>query len=255
MRSAIVSIHDVAPVYKKELETICSNLSLRNIEPRNWLVIPNYAGQSILEDAVFVSWLNVLQGKGDELVMHGCTHRSSERTYDTRWKKWKGEYFADGCGEFQQCTYTQAKSRLHEGRMLLEQAGIATTGFVAPAWLLNAQAERAAWDVGVSYIAGLARIKERDKARFVPTIGLTSRQDGSRVALRTYATCMQHWPGDVQVAIHPQDVNDEEIMRCTYDFIEQMRKHHRLVTYATFVSSGEYVVLPNTSSSHTEKDS
>src|SRR5205814_814441 len=102
------------------------------------LVIPFHEGRaSLAEDAGLCSFLGELADGGATLVAHGYTHRMTSPARRTPWRWFTTKIFARGQGELAACTADEARSALDAADAMFRRAGIATTGFVPPAWLLS----------------------------------------------------------------------------------------------------------------------
>jgi predicted deacetylase len=76
----VVSIHDVAPSTQTRVAEIISDLAHRGAAVTSLLVVPNYhrRGRST-DDRGFVRWLQDLEAKGHEIVIHGYFHERPRR--------------------------------------------------------------------------------------------------------------------------------------------------------------------------------
>jgi hypothetical protein len=160
-RALIVSIHDVAPLTRARVEPILQEMTQAGATPCSLLVVPDYHRQGrSLGDPGFVSWLRNLEADGHEIVVHGFYHqRMRPKTETTRQKILTRIYTADE-GEFYDLGYDGARALLREAQVEFSAHGFRPGGFVAPAWLLGADAERAARDLGFRYTTTLRGVRE-----------------------------------------------------------------------------------------------
>ncbi len=80
MNYLIVSIHDAALPYLKQLREITSWLEQNSIHPCCIKVIPNYLDcWNILDHRVFLDWLLEEKEKGNEIIQHGYSHQAAEK--------------------------------------------------------------------------------------------------------------------------------------------------------------------------------
>lgn len=86
---------------------------------------------------------------GDELVMHGWTHRAGPEGPLPR-RLW-GRVVARGAAEFAAPDETEAASRLMKGREVLRELGLTTHGFTPPGWPASAATNRALARLGFRY--------------------------------------------------------------------------------------------------------
>jgi predicted deacetylase len=136
-----VTLHDVAPATQARCMQLLAELE--RIAPLSFtlLVVPHYHGRHA--DAAFEQWLQSRLQRGDELALHGLTHRDegppARNWIDHVRRHW---YTADE-GEFAAIDQAEALRRLKAGRRWFAQREWPLRGFVAPAWLLGAGAWRA----------------------------------------------------------------------------------------------------------------
>jgi predicted deacetylase len=147
----VVSIHDVAPPFVDRVRRMLNKLTDIGVFHRSLLVIPNYHGQwRIDQHPEFCEWLRQQQGQGDEIILHGYEH-IGVGTPKTLSDRFKNRWGTVGEGEFLCLDYAEARDRLQRGLDLFKSLGIASDGFVAPAWLLNDAGLRAMRDLGFQY--------------------------------------------------------------------------------------------------------
>ncbi len=132
-----VSIHDVSPAWKGEVELALDACARIGCKPA-LLVVPNFHGEAPLgEDAAFCARLRELQSAGHEIYLHGFFHQSRETNRsgasDARWL-FAQKVVSGGEAEFSDVTKDEAKARLDDGERVLRDAGLRVDGFVAPAW-------------------------------------------------------------------------------------------------------------------------
>lgn len=151
-----VSIHDVSPWTRPVVENIISDLAQAGVGVVSLLVVPDHHHRGRVDsDPAFGAWLRGLEAAGHEIVLHGFYHRREPRAGGAWWGRLITEHYTAGEGEFFDIDYMEARRRMSEGRRMLEDAGLALDGFIAPAWLLGAEAERAARDEGFTYTTRL----------------------------------------------------------------------------------------------------
>ncbi len=236
----VVSVHDVTPKFKSELDEIISGLKGIGVTKQSLLVIPNYERRhNIIDDDGFVSRLHDLKNKGDEIVQHGYEHVSSLRQYDSLPHWFMGEIFAQGCGEFQNIGYDEAKERIEEGRDILQQAGFTPKGFIAPGWLLNNDSEKAVRDAGFSYTTRMNWLhRSNHEDEYSPAMGFAPFPVLDDMARMYDSVLANHYLKDkklARVVIHPQDVKKKGTFEFALELIKKLMKERELTTYADFV--------------------
>ena len=141
----VVSLHDVAPSTRQIANTIISELANRGVRVCSLLVVPDYHRQGLFtKDQQFVSWLRGLEADGHEIVIHGYFHERPRRAKESLRDKFVTRFYTQNEGEFYDLAYDEALRRIVAARDELGAYGLKPRGFVAPAWLLGEEAERAA---------------------------------------------------------------------------------------------------------------
>lgn len=155
LRALAVSVHDVSPATREASDAMLRDLAAAGIGATSLLVVPDHHHRGAAgDDAKFLAWLRDREAAGHEVVLHGFYHLREEREADG-WRRLVTEHYTAGEGEFYDLDYEEARRRLRAGRAMLEGAGFELRGFIAPAWLLGADAERAAKDEGFCYTTRL----------------------------------------------------------------------------------------------------
>src|ERR1700751_4952910 len=143
----VVSVHDVAPSAQAVTGKIVSELARRGARTCSLLVVPDYHHQGAsIKDGQFVSWLRDLEAQGYEIVIHGYFHQRPRRRSEPLRDRFVTRVYTQDEGEFYDLRYDEAFRRIKSARDEFRAAGLHPRGFVAPAWLLSAEAEQAARD-------------------------------------------------------------------------------------------------------------
>jgi predicted deacetylase len=156
-RRLVVSIHDVSPLTQDAVAGMLAELARWGVARVSLLVVPDYHGRgSINGDAAFGAWLREMAAAGHEAVLHGYYHQREQRDGESARTRFFTRHYTEGEGEFYDIGYDAARALLERGRAELEQcAGVKPEGFIAPAWLLSAEGEAAARDLGFAYTTRL----------------------------------------------------------------------------------------------------
>ncbi len=159
--SVVVSIHDVSPLTRETTQTILSELEREGFDRVSLLVVPDHHHRGLIsEDAAFAAWLRDQCRAGHEAVLHGFYHLRENRAADGLWKRAVTRSYTAGEGEFFDLGAAEASERLRRGRAALEACGVTPTGFIAPAWLLGAEAETAVRDADFEYTTRIATVSD-----------------------------------------------------------------------------------------------
>lgn len=166
-RKLIVSLHDVSPHTWKECVAILSGLKTLGVSQVSLLVIPNHHERGhFLDYPDFCEWLKECVAAGHEVVMHGYFHRDRIQSRDTLRDMLTTRYYTAGEGEFHSISREEAKTLVAKSREEFASIGLFPTGFIAPAWLLGAEAEEALRDLGVDYTTRIGGILELKTNRY-----------------------------------------------------------------------------------------
>ena len=132
-----------------------ADLGAAGVAAVSLLVVPDHHRKApIDQNPDFIEWLRVRERQGHEIVLHGFYHlRESGGGLA---KRLITEHYTAGEGEFFDLGYEEARDRLARGRKFL--SGFDPKGFIAPAWLIGAEGERAARDEGFAYTTRLGSV-------------------------------------------------------------------------------------------------
>lgn len=148
--SLLVSIHDVTPAFRTEVERLDAMCRRRGLTPA-LLVVPDWHGAWPLErHPEFVGWLRFRASAGAEIILHG------ERHDEVGLPRRLGDHLrafgrTDGEGEFLTLGYGVALERIVRGRDRLRALGLDPLGFVPPAWLCREVTHRAVAAAGLRF--------------------------------------------------------------------------------------------------------
>lgn len=154
-RTLSVVLHDVAPPTWDACRRLLAQLATIGEFPVTLLVVPSFHGAP--RNPAFERWLQMRASAGDEVVLHGYTHRdeSPRRGWADRWLR---SVYTRGEGEFFALSQAEAAKRIEAGLRWLKHLRLEPTGFVAPAWLLGGPAWAALRRFDFSYTCTLRRI-------------------------------------------------------------------------------------------------
>lgn len=236
-QSLVVSLHDVAPATWETCRRILAEFQDCAIRTCSLLVVPNYHHHgSSFENRAFVSWLQELDKAGHEIVIHGYFHQRPRRAGDSLTNRFVTQVYTQDEGEFFDLDYDQAKRRIGTAREEFEQAGLKPHGFVAPAWLLGPEAERAARDCGIEYTTRIGSVHDlRSGDTFSSRSLVYSVRNGWR---RGASLC---WNGAlaqvfrntslVRLSVHPVDYDHPAIWHQIVGFLKEMPSERTPTTY------------------------
>src|SRR6266702_6221196 len=234
--SIVVSLHDIAPQSQDVTEKIVSELAQRGVRACSLLVVPDYCHQGLAtKDRQFVSWLRDLESAGYEIVIHGYFHERPRHANETIRDKFFTRLYTVDEGEFYDLDYDEAFRRITTARDEFRASGLTPHGFVAPAWLLSSEAERAARDAEMEYTTRLRTVRDlRSGETFSARSLVYSVRNGWRrvTSLAWNAALSQALKSKplVRLSIHPPDFSHPTIWRQIVDLISEMNDHRTPTT-------------------------
>ncbi len=238
----VVSLHDVAPTTRPEVEAIISELAPHGVSVSSLLVVPNYHHHGCFaDDQSFVRWLQELEAKGHEIVIHGYFHDRPRRNGENLTEKLFTRFYTNDEGEFYDLGYDEAFRRISQARGEFAAAGLTPRGFIAPAWLLGAAAERAATDAEMEYTTRLARVRdlrsgENYSAR---TLAYSVRSGWRRTTSLAWNNLLVRQLMDAplaRVSIHPPDLKHPEIWRQILRLTDRLMENRTATTYRDWIA-------------------
>ena len=238
----IVSIHDVSPLTRDVVEIMLADLAAVGVAQTSLLVIPNHHHKAPLtEDRSCQTWLEEKQRAGHEIVLHGYFHQRPRSR-----SGWAGrlvtEYYTAGEGEFYDLTEREARERLETAKAEFTRAGFHPVGFIAPAWLLGAEAERAVREAGFRYTTRLTNVKDLRTGRETASQSLVwSVRSGwrRRVSLWWNARLARRLTANplLRVGLHPPDWTHPAIRAQALALIRAARAGREVLTYAEWLQA------------------
>jgi predicted deacetylase len=240
--SLVVSIHDVSPSNRKLVGELIAALAHRGVRTCSLLVVPDYHHQGLAtKDRQFVSWLRELESGGHEIVIHGYFHERPRRVGETVSVKFLTRFYTTDEGEFYDLDYGEALHLITAARDEFRANGLKPRGFVAPAWLLGTEAERAARDAEFEYTTRLQTVHDlRSGERFFArSIVYSVRRAWRRGASRAWnATLFRLLKGTplLRISVHPPDYSHRAIWRQIVNFIDAAIESRTATTYQDWIA-------------------
>ena len=154
-RAMCIVLHDVAPATWSACDRLLAALRQISDAPVTLLAVPRYHGSA--REGSFERWLVERAATGDEVALHGYTHRDDgvpRSTVDFLRRR----FYTRAEGEFSDLDVAGATDRLRAGIDWLNELGLPPRGFVAPAWLLGREAWQALRAQAFDYTCTLRRI-------------------------------------------------------------------------------------------------
>jgi predicted deacetylase len=242
VRTLCVSIHDVAPRTLPACEAIADAVERSHPGlPLTLLVVPQYHGDTELSDD-FMRWISHRLQRGDELALHGFTHRDEARPAGSLLGRLKRDIYTAGEGEFAALSEASARELIARGRAWFDERGWRAEGFVAPAWLASSGTWRALRGSDFLYTTTLSRfyLLQCDVVLRVPSVVYSSRNAWRRTASRAWnsglACATRHMPA-VRFGFHPADAPHRDLMSHALRLIDALTRDRTPLTKAAYARS------------------
>jgi uncharacterized protein len=216
-----VSIHDVSPVWRDEVEAALEMCNAVQACPA-LLVVPDFHGRApLLESVQFCERLRQLQARGHEVYLHGFFHKARERySSDSggrlRWL-FTQRMVSAGEAEMSDVTPSEGRKRIEEGERVLRDAGLRLDGFVPPAWSLPQWLFATLAARGYGFTEDHLRVYDPAgrRARASLVLNWASRSPARLAASVAWCRAARHARALVpaRVAIHPRDMRVPSLRR------------------------------------------
>jgi predicted deacetylase len=239
--SMVVSLHDVAPSTQQITSTIMSDLAGYGVRVCSLLVVPDYHHQGLFtKDRQFVSWLRGLDAKGHEIVIHGFFHERPRRPKETLRDKFLTRFYTQE-GEFYELNYEEALCRITTARDEFHAHSLRPRGFIAPAWLLSKEAERAARDAQMEYTTHLRTVCDLRSENVFParTVVYSVHNRWRRAVSRTWNAAVFRFVKSrplLRISIHPRDYCHPAIWNQIVGFVSATSSRRTVTTYQDWIA-------------------
>jgi len=244
----VVSLHDVAPSNWDVASKIISELSRHGVRICSLLVIPDYHHQGLaMRDRQLIGWLRNLEADGHEIVIHGYFHQRPPRPNESFRDKFLTRLYTNDEGEFYDLDYEEALRRITNARDEFRASGLTPRGFVAPAWLLSREGERAARDAELEYTTRLRTVRDlRSGEEFSTRSMVYSVRSGWRRAVScAWNAGLLHFLENnplLRLSIHPPDYSHPAIWRQILGLINKFNETRTPTTYRDWVAEQRLMV-------------
>jgi predicted deacetylase len=243
MKSLVVSLHDVSPLTQIRCEEILAQLMQLGIGKTSLLIIPNHHQRApIAENAGFQNWLTRMIERGHEPVLHGYFHQRQKQTADSLRAKWTTEIYTAGEGEFFDLSTVEASNRAQRGLEDLAFLSRKVIGFIAPAWLLGANAELAIRKLGFLYTTRLGKVQIFGRSADIRSQSLvwSTRAPWRAMTSLLWNRCLAFGLARsplIRIGIHPSDLQNTAVWEQVRRLAAATRRARDCLTYAEFVES------------------
>jgi len=157
--SLVVSIHDVSTATRPAVEQMIADLAGEGVSKTSLLVIPDHHHRGRADrDPGFAAWLGDSVAAGHEAVLHGYHHLRPSKAGEGMATRLITRHYTAGEGEFHDLSEAESSSLLRRGKEVLGGCAVPFRGFIAPAWLLGAEAEKAVVREGFDYTTRIGSV-------------------------------------------------------------------------------------------------
>ncbi len=217
MRALVVAIHDVSPSTAEAADRLRRLVAARTEGSASLLVVPRAGGRESWRHGPARGWLAGRLADGDELVMHGHTHR------DRRGR--------DG-GELRGRSAAGVRDVVASGADELTGAVGRPEGFIAPSYAAGPGLDAAVGDAGLVWWASRLRLHWPGGARPLPAIGPGAsrplRRALSPPALKAAVASVAPLPC-VRLDLHPADLRHPALIGAALGALDGLLAQDRRV--------------------------
>jgi predicted deacetylase len=205
--------------------------------PVTILAVPRYHDEAPSAD--FEAWLGQRVQRGDELALHGCTHRD-----DGTPAGWidglRRSRYTRGEGEFWSLSRAEALTRIDAGRAWFAANGWPLSGFVAPAWLLGPGAREALIERPFEYTATLRRLVHLPTQIAVPSQSIvystsSAWRRASSLGWNALVDLIERGNPLLRLELHPRDADFAAVKRSWQEILERALRSRKAATVAAFM--------------------
>lgn len=218
-KTALLSLHDVSPVFEDDIVRTVDKLTDMGIESFTLLVTPFYGmkmSNSLEKSEIFCKYL---QSLGLEMSLHGYSHLSKSGSGD----------------EFSRMAQDRAVARLRTGysaiEKMLEQK---PSGFVPPLWQAPLRIVDAARMIGFRYCVIANRVYSFAEPRVFSTAQYLV-SEGSASTSFIDSVVELELGGAVQVGVHPLDHRSNNVFHVLEDMRDRLG--YRFAGYLDYLCS------------------
>ena len=240
-RALVVSLHDVSPRTRPACERILADLAALGVDGCSLLVIPDHHHRGhFLDDAAFCAWLREQAKRGHEAVIHGYFHQRARREGESALQKMTTRIYTADEGEFYDIDQATARALVAGARGEFRKIGLDPRGFIAPAWLLGAEAEAALRELGIEYTTRLGSVLDlrTNAAHRSQSLVWSVRSGWRRATSRVWNALLFRRLASqplMRISIHPADVAHPAIWRQIRRCITRALKTRASLTYGQWI--------------------
>jgi predicted deacetylase len=251
----VVSLHDVSPRTRAVCAEILEQLAALGVPRCSLLVIPDHHHRGhFLADAECSDWLRGQAAAGQELVIHGYYHQRARRADESASTKLTTRFYTADEGEFYDLSETEARALVEKAQGDFDRLGVKPDGFIAPAWLLSAEAENALRGLGFTYTTRLGTVVDFAAGHAVASQSLVWSVRSAwrrQVSLAWNAFLFQRLARNplLRISIHPVDLQHPQIWQQVRELVTRALAEREPLTYHEWVTRQRETSSSSSSSS------
>lgn len=216
-RRLCIALHDVAPATWPACARLLAMLDEIGAAPVTLLVVPDFHGLGRIDrNRDFVAAIEQRIRCGDEIALHGYTHRDDASPPSNPWQWFQRRVLTANEGEFSALDYAGAQQRIQRGMDVMSRLNWDVDGFVPPAWLASAGTAKALAETTLRYTSThTVFIDLRGRRMYAPCITASSRSAWRRALSRHWmrASAMANRRAPlVRIGLHPEDARHPAMM-------------------------------------------
>jgi predicted deacetylase len=233
-----IVVHDAAPSTRDACaRTLAAVRQVAGDAPVTILAVPRYHDEA--PSAAFEAWLGERAARGDELALHGCTHRDDGAAHGAI-DRLRRSHYTRGEGEFWSLSRAEALARIDIGLEWFARNRWPVAGFVAPAWLLGPAARAALLERPFEYTATLRQLIQLPNEAVVTSQSVvysTSSGLRRRVSL-AWNACVDLAERNnalLRIELHPRDADFPAVRRSWQRILARALHQRQPATVAEFM--------------------
>lgn len=236
-RVVCVVLHDVATATQAACRRALQAVANVADVPVTLLAVPHYHGEASSAD--LEAWLDERSRRGDELALHGYTHRD-ELPPQGGLDSLRRRHYTRSEGEFWGLPADEAGRRIDLGIAWFRAHGWPLHGFVAPAWLLGPGGWAALQGRDFSYTSTLRRLVHLPgrRAVFSQSVVYSTSTAWRRASSLAWNSGVAQWERGnplLRIELHPRDADFRAVRRSWQRVLERALRDRDALTVADFM--------------------
>jgi len=217
------------------------DLAVAGISVTSLLVIPDHHHQGRIDHVDgFAPWLREKVSSGHEVVLHGYHHLRTSKEDEGMITRLITRHYTAGEGEFHDPSFSEASALLRRGKEALSDCGVPFRGFIAPAWLLGSEAERAVREEGFDYTTRIGSVLDlKNGSTFssrsmVYSVRSPWRRSLSLLWNESLFRCLRKAPL-LRIGLHPPDWDYPSVRGQVMRFLSLAASSRHVTTYGEWL--------------------